>query len=79
MISTYFSGFPRQIPKKDELEIGKRVIVYYDPKNPGENALTDFGELSMNIIVPLLFLLLAIGVFVWNIGSRRRQNRMKLN
>jgi hypothetical protein len=72
-----FNGW--ETPKKEELEIGKQVVVYYDPKNPSKNALTDFGELSMDGFVLLPFMLFVIGLFVWSIGNRRKQYRMKSN
>jgi Protein of unknown function (DUF3592) len=69
-----FNGW--ESPKKEELEIGKQVVVYYDPKNPQQNALTDFGELSINSLGPLPLVFFAIGGVAWYISSRRRQNRM---
>lgn len=48
-------------PRKDELEIGKQVVVYYDPNDPAKNALTDFGELSIEKFGPIPTLMFGIG------------------
>jgi hypothetical protein len=50
-----------QSPKKDGLEIGRNVAVYYDPKRPEKNALTDFEELSMGCLGPIPWELAGIG------------------
>jgi hypothetical protein len=68
-----FNGW--ESPKKQELEIGKRVVVYYDPQNPKKNALTDFRELGMDSIGPVPMLLFGIGTVAWFIGAQRRKSR----
>jgi len=50
--------------KKDELEIGKQVLVYYDPEDPKKNALTGFEELGMSSLGPVPILLFGIGGLV---------------
>jgi hypothetical protein len=42
----WFAGWKSS--RKNDLECGMRVLVYYDPQNPNENALTDFAEMSRN-------------------------------
>jgi hypothetical protein len=64
-----------QSPKKGELEIGKRVVVFYDPKNPNKNSLTDFRQLSMDVMGPVPMLLFGIGAVAWLIRAQRRKNR----
>ncbi len=68
-----FNGW--ESPKKQELEIGKRVVVYYDPRNPKKNALTDFRELGMDSTAPVPMLLFGIGAVAWFIGAQRRKSR----
>jgi hypothetical protein len=68
-----FNGW--ESPKKQELEIGKRVVVYYDPQNPKKNALTDFRELGMDSIGPVPMLLFGIGAVAWFIRAQRRKSR----
>jgi co-chaperonin GroES (HSP10) len=72
-----FNGW--ESPKKEELKIGEQVVVYYDPQDPNKNALTDFGELGMSSLGPMLTMLFGIGVLGWYIGSRRRQHRINSN
>jgi Protein of unknown function (DUF3592) len=62
-------------PKKEEPEIGKQVVVYYDPKNPSKNALTDFRELGIESIGPVPMLLFGIGAVAWFIKAQRRKSR----
>ncbi len=66
-----FGGW--ESPKKEELEIGKQVVVYYDPRNPNKNALTDFGELGLSSLGPVPTMLFGVGVLVWYIGRRRQR------
>ena len=42
----WFTGWKDS--SKNDLEFGMQVLVYYDPLDPSENALTDFAELSRN-------------------------------
>ena len=63
----------RQSPGANELAIGKQVTVYYDPRNPAKNALTDFHDLSTASLGPIPLLLFGIGgvgLFIW---YRRRK------
>jgi hypothetical protein len=62
-----------QIPRNDELQVGKRVIVYYDPSDPNINALTDFDELSTNVLGPAPILVLGIGAMAFFIFRQRRR------
>jgi hypothetical protein len=62
-------------PKNDELEIGKQVLIYYDPRDPNKNALTDFGELSINSLGPVPTMLFGIGAVAWYISSQRRRGK----
>jgi hypothetical protein len=65
----------RQSPKKQALEVGKRVVVYYDPFVPAKNALTDFSELSAESLGPLPLLLIGVGAVAVFIYRRRRRDR----
>jgi len=60
-------------PRNNELEIGKQVIVYYDPNNPARNALTDFGELSFEKVGPIPTLLFGIGAVALYIYWTKRK------
>ena len=62
-------------PKKDELHIGKQVLVYYDPQDPNKSALTEFRDLGMTTLGPVPAMLFGIGAVAWYIGHRRRQKR----
>jgi hypothetical protein len=42
----WFKG--RESSLKNDREFGMQVLVYYDPQNPNENALSDFAEMSRN-------------------------------
>jgi len=42
----WFTGWKDS--SKNDLEFGMQVLVYYDPLDPSENALTDFAEMSKN-------------------------------
>ena len=68
-----FNGW--ESPKKEELEIGKQVVVYYDPRNPSKNALTDFRELGIESIGPVPMLLFGIGAVALLIKAQRRKSR----
>ena len=68
-----FSGW--QSPNKDELEIGKKVLVYYDPRNPSKNAITDFRELETSSLGPVPMMLFGIGAVAWLIRTQRRKSR----
>ena len=62
-----------QSPKANELAIGKKITVYYDPQNPRKNALTDFRDLSADDLGPVPLLLLGIGAVALFIRHRRRK------
>jgi opacity protein-like surface antigen len=63
-----------QSPRNDELAVGKQVTIYYDPKDPSRNALTDFYELSTQSLGPVPLLLLGIGAVVLFVGYKRHKN-----
>lgn len=69
-----YSGW--QSPKADELRIGTVVTVYYDPRDPSTNALTDFNELSVQTFGPVPLMLFGIGGVVIFVFWRRRQARI---
>jgi len=64
-----------QIPKDEELAIGKQVIVFYDPQNPSRNALTDFHESSASSLGPVPMMLFGIGAVAVFILYRRRRTK----
>jgi Protein of unknown function (DUF3592) len=66
-----FNGW--ESPKKDELEIGKQVLIYYDPRDPARNALTDFGDLSISSLGPVPAMLFGVGALAWYISTQRRR------
>jgi len=67
-----YSGW--QSPREDELQIGKQVRVYYDPKDPSTSALTDFSELASNALGPIPLLIVGICAFTaYMIHKRRAQ------
>ena len=68
-----FTGW--ESPGKDGLDIGKQVLVYYDPLNPSKNALTEFGDLGMNSLGPVPMMLFGIGAVAWYIKARRRKSQ----
>jgi hypothetical protein len=62
-----YSGW--DTPVRREPSMGQRVRVYYDPRNPATNALTDFDERSYRMRGPAIAILLlsaivAAGVLV---------------
>jgi hypothetical protein len=65
-----FTGW--ESPGKRGLEIGRPVLVYYDPVNPKKNALTEFGDRSLGSLGPVPIMLLGIGAGAWYITARRR-------
>ncbi len=65
-----------QSPAKNELEIGEKVLIYYDPLNPNKNSLMEFSDLAMNSVGPVPFMLLGIGTLAWIIRTRRRKYRL---
>jgi Protein of unknown function (DUF3592) len=69
-----FSGWG--VPQKEELELGKRVVVYYDPQDPKKNSLTDFEDLGEREFGSVALPLLGIGILVGYIGRQRRRHRM---
>jgi len=68
-----FTGW--ESPGKDELEIGRSVLVYYDPLNPKQNALTDFGNRGSSSLGPVPTMLFGIGAVIWYVAVRRRRIR----
>jgi hypothetical protein len=60
---------------KDGLEIGRPVLVYYDPLNPNKNALTEFGDRGLSSLGPVPTMLFGIGAVTWYITAKRRKNR----
>jgi len=72
-----FTGW--ESPGKDGLEIGKQVLVYYDPLNPIKNSLTEFRDLGLNSLGPVPTMLFGIGAVAWYIRSRRRKGRNNPN
>ena len=66
-----FTGW--ESPRKDKLQIGEQVRVYYDPLNPNKNALTEFRDLGMESLGPLPLTLFGIGAVAWYIRGRRRK------
>jgi hypothetical protein len=60
-------------PRKDELKIGKQVVVYYDPHDPAKNALTEFGELGIEKFGPIPTLMFGIGAVALYIFWTRRK------
>lgn len=58
---------------REKLEIGEKVVVYYDPRNPSKNALKSFETLSLEDFGPIPTLLLGIGTVAWIIKSARRR------
>jgi Protein of unknown function (DUF3592) len=59
-------------PGKQDLRIGQKVTVFYDPLDPSRNALTDFAELEMGSIGAVPMLLVGIGAVAVFIAYRRR-------
>jgi hypothetical protein len=74
-----FSGW--QSPGKEGLEIGKQVLVYYDPIDPDKNARTEFQDLGTNALGPVPLMLFGIGAVAWYIRARRAKesNQVKSN
>ena len=54
--------------------MGEQVVVYYDPREPGESSLVDFGERSWADAGPIPFLLVGIGGVLASIGWPRHHN-----
>jgi uncharacterized protein DUF3592 len=71
-----FTGW--ESPKNEGLDIGRRVVVYYDPHNPNKNALTEFRDLGITALGPVPTMLFGIGAVAWYIGRRRRRNQIDL-
>ena len=68
-----FTGW--EMPGRDGREIGNQVLVYYDPLDPNKNALSEFRELSMNILGPVPMMLFGIGGVAWYIRARRQKGQ----
>lgn len=75
-----FSGW--ESPRGSEPVIGQRVSVYYDPKDPSTNALTDFNERADEILgpVPCWYLALAAWhlAFIISVAGMRHANLIRL-
>jgi hypothetical protein len=63
-----------QSPKAEELEIGKVVVVYYDPMDPTKNALVDFSELGLQALGPIPMMTIGIAAVAVFIFRRRHDN-----
>ena len=61
----------------EERAIGQEVVVYYDPLDPTESALTDFDELSTTSLGPIPLFLVGGGVAVFIFVRRRHMRREK--
>lgn len=72
-----FTGW--ESPGKDELEIARPVLVYYDPLNPNKSALTEFGDRGLSSLGPVPKMLFGIGAVTWYITAKRRKNRASSN
>ena len=72
-----FTGW--ESPGKDQLEVGRPVLVYYDPLNPSNNALTEFGDRGLKTLGPVPMMLFGIGAITWYIFAQRRRNRIGSN
>jgi hypothetical protein len=68
----------QDIPRHADPVVGQPVLVYYDPRNPEKNALTDFDELSDSSLGPALFAVIGIGTVVAVVFVRRRQFRKQI-
>jgi len=68
-----YSGW--ESPKGRPLAVGQKVTVYYDPRHPTTNSLTDFGDLSIETFGPIPTLLFGIGAVAWFISRTRRKNK----
>ena len=64
-------------PRRAPLHVGAQVLVYYDPKDPSSNALTDFGDLSSDEFGPVPLLLFGIGGVAYLILRLRASVRKK--
>ena len=61
------------IPHNDQqFTVGQVVTIHYDPAEPGNSALVDFGELADEDLAPVLFLI-AIAALVVLIELLRRR------
>lgn len=61
-----------QSPAKNPFELGQRVLVYYDPANPAQNALTDFAVFGNRNLIPIpVFLISTAVVFMIIVLNRR--------
>jgi Protein of unknown function (DUF3592) len=67
-----YSGW--DIPTNNEPTVGQQVLVYYDPKDPNKNALSDFGDLTIKSFGPIPLLMFGIGFVALFIRSRMRRN-----
>lgn len=60
------------------MQIGKQVVVYYDPIHPRKNALTDFHELSVTSLWYIsIFGIGAVASVAFYIRQRRRKNMQR--
>jgi Protein of unknown function (DUF3592) len=49
-----------QSPRANELQIGKEVLVYYDPVDPNQNSLRDFNDVGDQDFGPIPLLIAGI-------------------
>ena len=69
-----YSGW--ESPQANEFEVGKQVDVYFDPNKPAKNALTEFGQRSVQSLGPAPLLMFGIGAVALSIllSRHRRTN-----
>jgi hypothetical protein len=59
-------------PRKVEPEIGKSISIYYDPRDPAENSMSDYSQKSLDSFGPVPLLLFGIGGVTLFVYWRRR-------
>jgi hypothetical protein len=64
-------------PRAEPFTVGQRVRVFYDPDNPSTCALTDFGDLSWEILGPVPVLSMAIAGGVAIVFMLRQRSRVQ--
>jgi hypothetical protein len=68
----------RQIARPEEhFQIGEKVVVYYDPKSPTVNSLTNFELLHGSFLGPILFFSLVVAAMAFSIFVSRRESFRK--
>jgi hypothetical protein len=68
-----YSGW--EAPTESPFAIGQRVLIYYDPTNPAQNALTDFAVFGNRNLIPIPFSLVVIALLPVLIAVNRRRHR----